>query len=227
MSDSETEAIDVGTYEGSRNESGHRHGYGECTYSTGDSYKGNYINGLKSGQGKYIWSHPTHSYYYEGNYQDGVRNGLGKLTFPDGSSYDGEFNNGTPHGQGTMTYVSGDSYTGEFANGARQGKGEYRFALTSEILRGQWEDGFIVEGERWISDDFFWKGSFKKGQPFGEGFFEFVKLGYRQHGSYVLTAAEVEDVKEENSDDEEESLDKVVKVVPPSVLFIPGRIENI
>ncbi|KAL0211218.1 hypothetical protein P9112_009516 [Eukaryota sp. TZLM1-RC] len=231
MSDSEPEAVDVGTYEGERNEDGARHGQGKCEYANGDKYEGTYDSGVRSGEGTYIWQHPEHSFYYQGNYDQGIRNGEGKLNLPDGSSYSGQWKDGLPHGEGTFTYANGDTYTGQVEKGQREGEGSYKFALTEEVLSGTWEEGQISEGSRQISPKVKWVGQFLNGQPMGKGYFEFIHLGYRQYGKYVLLSAlEPENDEQDNESDNEEDEDQLnstLKMKTPDVKFVPGRIAKI
>ena len=58
MSDSEygedeTDVMYMGEYEGERNEAGERHGLGKATLKNGDVYEGQYIKGLREGEGTY------------------------------------------------------------------------------------------------------------------------------------------------------------------------------
>ena len=55
-------------------------GYHIQSYANGDQYSGNFVNGVRSGQGTYTWA--------------------------DGIVYTGEFVNGNPSGNGTYTYPS-------------------------------------------------------------------------------------------------------------------------
>lgn len=81
---------------------------------------------------------------YEGEYNNGVRQGQGKFLYSDGSVYDGKLhdlpllNDGSnerkgqweadkKEGKGTFTYPNGDVYTGDWKKGQRHGFGTYTF----------------------------------------------------------------------------------------------------
>ena len=52
--DTENE-INLGTYEGERNEDEERHGTGKAVLPNGDKYEGQYANGKRHGQGTYTY----------------------------------------------------------------------------------------------------------------------------------------------------------------------------
>ena len=52
-----------------------------------------------NGYGKYTY---TTGQIYEGNYVNGVKEGLGKLISTNNHIYEGEFKNGKPFGEGTL-----------------------------------------------------------------------------------------------------------------------------
>jgi len=52
-----------------------------------------------NGFGKYTYSNGQ---IYEGNYVNGVKEGLGKLFYPNKKIYKGYFKNGKPYGEGTI-----------------------------------------------------------------------------------------------------------------------------
>ena len=65
MSDSEygeeeNEAEYFGEYEGERNEAGERHGLGKATLRNGDTYEGQYVKGLREGEGTYKFKVSIH-----------------------------------------------------------------------------------------------------------------------------------------------------------------------
>ena len=64
-----------------------------------------------NGQGTYTWSDGEK---YEGEWVNGKRNGQGTLTWSDGRKYEGEFKDGERKGHGTFTSFEGDKYVGEF-----------------------------------------------------------------------------------------------------------------
>jgi hypothetical protein len=54
-------------------------GYNVKTFDNGDKYEGNYINGIRSGQGKYTWSNGI---IYEGEFIDGEPSENGNYIYP-------------------------------------------------------------------------------------------------------------------------------------------------
>lgn len=54
-------------------------GYHEETYNNGDKYGGNFVNGIRSGQGLYTWADGT---IYEGEFVDGNPSGKGTYIYP-------------------------------------------------------------------------------------------------------------------------------------------------
>ena len=59
--------------------------------------------------------HPFHYYQtarYEGEYSNGQKNGQGKYIWPDGSSYEGQFMNNNLSGFGTYHWADGKKYSG-------------------------------------------------------------------------------------------------------------------
>ena len=121
-----------------------RHGNGTCTFSTGDSYVGEWKDGVMSGTGKYTyangqvyqgqflndemngfgkytWPNGDGFNVYEGEWKDNQQNGRGKFTWPDGQVYEGDFKNGTSNGSGTMRFADGSTYEGNFKDGQYAG----------------------------------------------------------------------------------------------------------
>jgi hypothetical protein len=90
--------------------------WGNQQFPNGDSYVGEYENGMFSGKGKYI--------------------------FQDGKIYIGDFRRNHFHGIGQLSDVNGEVYKGEFKNGLRHGKGILGIPGKSQI-EGTWHNGQI------------------------------------------------------------------------------------
>ena len=71
------------------------HGYGVYIYDDGGSYEGQWIDGVKDGQGKRTWA--------------------------DGSQFEGMFVAGNPHGDGKCRNPAGESGVCRYAYGAFMG----------------------------------------------------------------------------------------------------------
>ncbi|WP_088626229.1 cell envelope integrity protein TolA [Oceanicola sp. 22II-s10i] len=77
---------------------------------------------------------------YRGEFRDGLRHGQGTYEHPDGNRYDGEWQAGKKHGQGTYRYASGNTYTGDWENGQRHGQGVYTFT-SGTVYEGHFKEG--------------------------------------------------------------------------------------
>lgn len=67
-------------------------GYVEYYWNNGDTYKGNFINGVKTGNGIFEWSNGIK---YDGEWNNGLFNGEGTYVFPNGGSYSNTWSQGT------------------------------------------------------------------------------------------------------------------------------------
>ncbi|TPX53423.1 hypothetical protein SeMB42_g00789 [Synchytrium endobioticum] len=130
------EGPSIGTYEGGRNAAGQRHGSGRMLWPNGDSYEGEYADGVRCGKGTYRWK--TSGARYAGNYVDDRKHGEGLLVYPDASKYKGSFVAGKRSGYGTYLYMNGDVYKGMWDDDAKHGQGEYTYGSTSSVKRGTW-----------------------------------------------------------------------------------------
>jgi uncharacterized protein (TIGR02145 family) len=77
------------------------------------SYKGQFANDLKNGQGTEISGEGT----YTGNFINGDRAGKGKMVYKNGRTYEGEWANGLPNGQGQLKQANGTIQQGKFIDG--------------------------------------------------------------------------------------------------------------
>ena len=73
------------------------------------SYKGNWKDGVKHGNGTEIYRFGQYSGKYEGEFQNGVKHGEGSLTADDGSSYEGSWKNGMKEGYGVEVTIDQDA----------------------------------------------------------------------------------------------------------------------
>ena len=124
-------------------DTGLRHGQGVYKYKNPYfQYEGEFVDGVKHGKGKLIFSDGG---FIEGNFENNQIMGEGMRQWGDGSQYIGNFKEGEMHGEGSHTLSTGESYHGEFNMNVREGKGE----LTTE-------DSKTITG------------TFKKGHPHGD-----------------------------------------------------------
>ncbi len=124
------------SYEGEF-ENGLFHGYGVYTSSNGDRYEGQFREDVMSGQGTMIYKNGNK---YVGHFLNGKRNGLGELTYSNGDIYRGEFRDDRRTGEGTYVFSNGSRYEGEFLDGRRHGKGRYVYPSGDEY-RGYFSNG--------------------------------------------------------------------------------------
>jgi len=83
-------------------------------YVDGSSYEGEFLDGARHGQGKYVmWSGDV----YEGAFCQGARTGKGMYTSNMTKlRYEGEFVDGKKHGMGVLTAVDGTTTAGRWEN---------------------------------------------------------------------------------------------------------------
>ena len=119
-----------------------------CDYEGGDSYLGQFVNGLPSGTGVYVYSNGDR---YEGQFRLGQPNGRGQFIFKNDARVEGIFRDGKVT-SGTAIFANGDRYIGPFSLdgevGVPSGQGQFIFA----------------NGDRFV-------GQFLGGKPLGTGSF--------------------------------------------------------
>ncbi len=126
----------IGAYQ-----NGLRSGEGTYIWPDGRKYVGTFRNGLPNGQGTYILPNGDK---YVGTFQDNRRT-QGTYTWRDGRTYTGPFRDDKPNGSGAYTWPDGKSYVGDFHDGRAEGQGTYTWpdgrkyvgALRSDVPDGQ------------------------------------------------------------------------------------------
>ncbi len=116
-------------------------GYVEYYFDNGDTYKGDYIDGVISGEGVFSLSNGD---VCEGEFIDGSITGIGKYTWASGEIYEGEFLDGTRTGIGKFMWLNGNSYEGEFVDGDMTGYGTFTTA-DGEVYTGNFIEGKLVD----------------------------------------------------------------------------------
>ena len=142
-------------------------GFGIYKNSKGQVYSGEFLNGKRSGKGKFV----TSKFEYEGDFCNGKLDGNGTIQFSDGHLYTGEFRNNEINGFGEFRWKNGDYYKGQMANGKMEGQGRYEYS-DGQIYEGEYRSG-IKEGRGKLSypGGKSYEGQFKNGLPDGEGIF--------------------------------------------------------
>ncbi|XP_057302803.1 radial spoke head 1 homolog [Hydractinia symbiolongicarpus] len=162
MSDDEDfpeEELNLGHYEGERNESDQRHGFGKAYFPNGDVYEGAYENGKRHGKGLYKFANGCR---YDGSYLWNRRDGEGVMIFPDGSKYEGNWSEDCRHGNGKYYYVNGDTYDGEWSKNLKNGQGTYTDNQTNSETRGFWHHGKLHGLVKITLGDHIYEGSYDK-----------------------------------------------------------------
>jgi len=198
----EDEGIQLGSYEGERNEDGERHGSGKAVLPNGDTYEGQYEKGTRSGIGTYRFKG---SGKYTGDYVGGKKHGQGTFWYPDGSRYEGSWVDDQRNGAGVYFYVNADTYEGEWYEHLRHGQGVYTYADTKAVYHGTWDGGQRKGSGELIFASHKYIGYFDENLPKGKGKYRY-DLGCDLHGEYG-----VEEVNEEDRDNEDEDAAVVQK----------------
>ncbi|CAF1119443.1 unnamed protein product [Rotaria sordida] len=109
-----------------------RTGQGVYVYAGGSHYEGQYKDNKKHGKGTFVWGSDTKCAgdKYTGDWVDGVRTGQGVYVDGSGSRYEGQYKDNKKHGKGTFvwgpdTKYADDKYTGDWVDDVRTGQGVY------------------------------------------------------------------------------------------------------
>ena len=132
-------------------------------------YKGDFVSGLREGQGIESTEHSI----YVGGYKEDKQYGKAKVTFSSGDVYEGEIANGVFHGNGHYVWKkSGNEYIGMYKNGKFDGEGIYKMK-NGEYYKGEYEDGIKEgKGEMHFIDGKKYIGQFSRGKPHGVGYYD-------------------------------------------------------
>jgi hypothetical protein len=122
------------------------HGKGEYV-SKSFKYEGEFLDGLKQGNGVYVWDNGDR---YDGIFAQDRPDGRGKYHFANGDTYEGEVKAGVIVGRGTYATKAGDVFDGSFAGGKPHGVGVYRFA-NGDRYEGEMDQGRLQGRGRYIS----------------------------------------------------------------------------
>lgn len=134
---------------------------------TGEIYKGEIKNGLRSGFGENLW--PNQSSYYIGQWLEGQSNGFGILVGTDMEEvYQGEWKSGMAEGNGIHRTKLGFTYNGSWKDDQKHGKGVeegdgYRYE--GDYLSGQIH-GY---GKLKMQGKLDYEGNFSRGKFNGKG----------------------------------------------------------
>ena len=115
---------------------GRMHGKGTLILTNGNSYNGDWMNGLREGVGIYTFSNGN---VYTGSFRKNKFYGDGTMTFRSGNKYVGSWENDQPNGNGIYYFTTNDRYEGNFVSGKFNGTGTMYYN-TKEVYVGEWKD---------------------------------------------------------------------------------------
>jgi hypothetical protein len=168
-------------YEGDFNE-GLKHGEGTYVWQNGDRYVGHFANDRPDGKGRYQFANGDS---YDGEVQAGVIVGRGVYTSKNGDVVEGSFANGKPDGVGVYRFASGDRYEGEMRAGTMQGRGRY-YSKNGDRVEGPFADGRPNgKGIYYFSNGDRYEGDLQGGALTGQGSY-FYRSGLKYEGEVKL-----------------------------------------
>ena len=117
-----------------------KHGAGFMQYASGETYDGEWFEGVRQGKGTGVLATET----YEGAFWADKRHGQGVLkdAATEAVVYQGEFRGGLFHGEGTLI-ASDEVFQGEFVAHKRHGQGRLVNSDTGYQYEGNWVDDAI------------------------------------------------------------------------------------
>lgn len=141
-------------------------GFGVLIENFKQKYVGQFVNGLKHGQGYLVLSDGS---VYEGNFCSDLLEGSGTVKRKNGLVYTGQFKNGKEHGYGVIELDGEEIYAGEFENGMKHGQGKLKVNEGSTYVGQFFNDFMHGFGTYTWSDGKKYEGSWKNNQIHGEG----------------------------------------------------------
>lgn len=162
-------------------------GKAEVIYPNSDTYVGDFVNGLKEGQGVYTFINTDK---YTGEWKNNKQHGIGKTEYAKNEKYYGRYEDGKRNGEGVYNYSNGDIYSGSWKNNLKHGKGTYivnQCKLSGNKymkIIGTWSEGEIIEGRWEFPNGTFYEGKFEKNFPKNFGSWNF-KNHNKVEGEYM------------------------------------------
>ena len=154
------------------------HGKGEYV-SKAFKYQGEFSEGLKHGEGTYVWENGDR---YQGQFANDRPDGRGRYQFANGDAYEGEVKLGVIVGRGSYMAKNGDVFDGSFSGGKPHGIGVYRFAASGDRYEGEMDQGRLQGRGRYHSKNGDRvEAPFVDGKPQGKGVYFFAN-GDRYEG---------------------------------------------
>jgi hypothetical protein len=160
---------DGDTYRGEFRE-GLFYGWGLYTYKNGDKYEGEFAEGMKCGKGTFTCKNGDK---YVGEFKNDIKDGKGTFYYANGDRYVGEFANDMINGKGTMLLKDGTKYAGNFKNALKDGNGVLTFG-NGDVYKGEFKEGVREGHGTYIyKDGSKYVGDFRNGQRDGQGRYVF------------------------------------------------------
>ena len=157
------------TYEGETLD-GKRHGHGTYRFADGTVYTGEFYSNNYNGHGKMQCANGD---VYDGEYAIGKKNGYGVYKFSSGKTYTGYWKDDKYHGRGKLTFVSGNEYDGEWIKGRKHGLGVYTFK-DGTVYDGEFKsDEYSGHGKLKYASGDVYDGDFEGGRKNGYGVYKF------------------------------------------------------
>lgn len=111
------------------------HGYGRMNYCDGSAYEGEFIHGVRQGEG-IMWMDNEKEYI--GKWKNNVPDGYGRLY--DEESYEGEWKEGKMHGIGTYYFSDGTELHGIWKNNQLESETSERVEIKTSEKKIQLKD---------------------------------------------------------------------------------------
>ena len=175
-------------------------GKATATYPNKDCYTGDYVEGIRTGSGTYLYF--TTADRYDGMWRQNIKHGLGKMVYNKKGEYQGYWENGRRHGEGVFIYPNGDVYSGWWRFGEKDGTANYTSASTGMTLFGTWKNGKLTEGKWTYPNGIFYDGKFQNNAPLGDGTWNF-KNGNKVKGVFFQKPKEAGEDEEPPAEEEE------------------------
>ena len=145
-------------------------------------YEGYFIQGKKNGLGKL--TNKKTKVVYEGEWVNDIKEGNGKEIYSDGSVYIGNFTNNKKNSQGKLYLANGSVYEGEFLNDKINGEGVLRYC-DNRVCYGTWKDNVLTGFGKLVCNENVYLGYFNNDRKNGLGINYFNKTKSVILGTWV------------------------------------------
>nr|XP_057937241.1 alsin-like isoform X2 [Doryrhamphus excisus] len=156
---------------------GRVHGRGTMSWPTGQTYTGNFKNGLEDGYGECVIPNNmlNKAGCYQGHWRDGKIHGFGIYRYATGEVYEGCFSDGQRHGYGMLSSgkldkTSSGVFIGQWVFDKKTGYGVYDDITRGEKYMGMWLDD-ERHGSAVVVTQYgvYYEGNFKENKMSGPG----------------------------------------------------------